>query len=152
MFKILFVCTGNTCRSVMAEGLFKKILEEEALDEEMAVSSAGTSAFFSTPAAENAILALEELDIDIRDHKSTMLTDKLVYNADLILTMTKSHKDQILSMIPEAKEEVFTIIEYASDGEKGDILDPFGMDIETYRNCRDEIKNYLLKIIDKLRK
>ena len=141
---ILFVCTGNTCRSPMAEGILKAMAKEKEL--EIKVKSAGLAAFDGSAPAENAIKAMTEIGIDIKGHKSRMLHRELVEKADLILTMSRSHKDIILRNYPESKTKVFTLKDYAYKEEE-DIIDPFGGSLKTYENTRDEIAHCIREIL-----
>lgn len=150
MFNVLFVCTGNTCRSSMAEILFKEILKREKLDDKVKVKSSGTSVYSSLPASDNAIEAVRELGLDLTGHRSQKVNIELLREADLILTMTRAHKNHILNIIPDARNRVFTLVEYATDGKEQDILDPFGYDLETYKKCRDEIMKYLEMVVKKV--
>lgn len=152
MFNVLFVCTGNTCRSSMAEILFKEILKREKLDDKVKVKSSGTSVHTSLPAYDNAIEAVRELGLDLTSHRSQKLSIDLLREADLILTMTRTHKAHVLNIIPDAKDKVFTLVEYATDGKEEDILDPFGYDLEVYKRCRDEINKYLEMVVKKIGK
>lgn len=101
--KILFVCTGNTCRSPMAEGLFKKMAKEKQLPVE--VQSAGLAAFAGVPATPEAILVCLEKGVDISGHQSQPLNKSLVMESDLILTMTARHKEMILKKIRRLKQK-----------------------------------------------
>ncbi|MGM9552096.1 MAG: low molecular weight protein arginine phosphatase [Clostridia bacterium] len=138
MKRVLFVCTGNTCRSPMAEGIFNFFSQGAA--------SRGLMAEEGNPASEKAVKAMEKMGIDITGHVSRQLTKEDVESADLILTMTKSHKDAILSAVADAN--VFTIGEYA-DGE--DISDPYGKSQEVYDKCAKELYGYIEKIVEKLK-
>ena len=151
MFKVLFVCTGNTCRSSMAEELLKSILKNHNIEDKIHISSSGTEVDVSLPASDNAIAALKELELDLTKHRSKLVTRELIDEMDLVLAMTEAHKDYILKIMPEAKEKIFTLIEYAS-GEKGDIADPYRMDLETYRKCRDDILKYLEMVLEKIKR
>lgn len=151
MFNVLFVCTGNTCRSSMAEILFKDMLKSENLDYRVKVRSSGTSVYTSLPASDNAIEAARELELDLTGHRSQKINIDMLREADLILAMTRVHKAHILDIMPDAKDKVFTLVEYATDGKEGDISDPFGYDLDTYKKCRDEIKKYLEMVIRKIR-
>lgn len=145
--KILIVCTGNTCRSPMAEGIFKFLLKDKKLD--IQVESAGTFALDGDNASGHAVKALESLNIDISNHKSRLIHNSLIEEMDLILTMGSSHKDLVLRKFPQAKDKVFLLNEYAF-GEKKDIIDPYGGDLKTYQVVRDEIYKAVEEIVDKL--
>ena len=147
MKKIVFVCTGNTCRSSMAEALFKKMLDDKGKSKEFKVSSCGTHAIFGLPASENAIQVMKDEGTDLSGHRSRPLTEDIL-TADLVLTMTLSQKEYILSIFPEMRGKVFTLGEYAGDGRE--IPDPIGMDTNFYRMVAREIKAKLQKIITKL--
>ncbi len=151
MKRILFVCTGNTCRSSMAQELFKYLLSIKNIADKYHVCSGGTSVFLKMPASDHAIKVLEELKVDLKDHQSKPLTIEMIKEADLVLTMTRVHKIFVLEAVPEAVSKVYTLKEYAEEGASGaDVADPYGGDIETYRNCRDEILDSLKKVLNKL--
>ncbi|MDP3044033.1 MAG: low molecular weight protein arginine phosphatase [Eubacteriales bacterium] len=130
MITILFVCTGNTCRSPMAAGLARHLLAQGG-ELRVQVLSAGVWALPGAKATEEAVEALAEQGIDISEHRSTMLTADLIEQADVVLTMTATHKQNVLQAGGQAEHKVFTIGEYARMG--GDLADPFGGSLAVYR-------------------
>lgn len=151
MKRILFVCTGNTCRSSMAEGIMRDLLEKEGLTDKYTAGSAGTSAFPGMPASHNAVEALSHMGIDLTRHSSSLVNNESIDSADIILAMTASHKQRLLQLRPDAAHKVFTLAEYCGARGSGDINDPFGGDLDTYINCRDEIRRHLEILIKKLK-
>ncbi len=141
MQRILFVCTGNTCRSPMAEALFRN----KAADRTMEIRSAGVAAYNGQPASPHAQQVLTERGI-AHQHQARRLDEELIGWADLILTMTRSHKDMILHYFPATADKVFTLREYVGVEGMGDIADPFGGTVEEYRRCAEEIDESLDKL------
>ena len=142
---ILFVCTGNTCRSPMAEGLMKKMAEENKLD--LNIKSAGTFAFDGEAVSREAVEVMKEEGIDIGSYRANIIHRDMVEEADLILTMSKSHKVQLINKYSFLEGKVYTLKEYAYSKEE-DIEDPFGMGVSAYRRAKEEIKEAIQKIID----
>lgn len=155
---ILFVCTGNTCRSPMAGALAAVIAQNEDYSGELKILTAGIAAFGQEPASPQAVEAMNELGLDISGHRSSLLTQEMVGEAELILCMTGNQKNFILRMFPNAADKVFLLKEYARDnGEEDvhvsfisrDILDPFGHTPEQYRLCAAELQEHVTKSIIK---
>ena len=141
--KILFVCTGNTCRSAMAAAMLNDIAMKNDLN--VLIDSAGVFAGIGEKATDEAIKAMAKRGIDLSGHRTKSLTDELINMADVILVMTSAHKQLIESM---AKGKVFTLLEYA--GDEGDIPDPYGGDEEEYEETAQAIYDALVDIAEKL--
>jgi protein-tyrosine phosphatase len=148
----LFVCTGNTCRSPMAEGLFRKLLaerlhcaEDELVDRGYVVVSAGVAAGPGSPASPEAIDILRDRGVDLRGHESQPVTPQLLSQADQIFTMTRSHRELLVREFPEAAPRVRLL---ARDG--SDVIDPMGAGLEEYRTCAEQIERYLRNIVAEL--
>lgn len=152
MKHILFVCTGNTCRSSMAKALMEVfVLQDPFLNNRIKVDSAGVSAYPGQPASPNSIAVLMKLwGIDLSSHSSKQLDFLMVSEADLILTMTMGHKKTILQLYPEAADKVFTLKEFVG-GDSQDIQDPFGASEEIYKNCALEINEALERLVLQLK-
>lgn len=149
--KIMFICTGNTCRSAMADGLAKKIIKEKNLNIE--VYSAGIFAQTGEHASYNSIAIMKEYDVDIVLHKATSVDESKIKEMDLILCATKNHKAELQARYNDLKDRIFTMKEYAgidNDGTDMDIKDPWGYNINTFRACAAEISICVEKIIEKI--
>src|SRR4051812_36388708 len=131
MKTILFICTGNICRSPMAEGLFRHAMRGS---NEYRVMSAGVGACDGQLPSVNAVRALRELGIDIANHRSRMLTPDIIEQADFIFGMTHSHVDTVNLLYPHAAEKTFLLREFDEtlDEFEKDISDPIGGSLETY--------------------
>lgn len=147
MLRILIVCTGNTCRSPMAEALLSAKVQAAGLDDKIKILSAGLAAFGESAASLHAREAMARRGLDLGGHRSRQLSPEFLKAADVVLTMTAAHKRAVASMAPAAAK-VFTLAEYA--GEDGDVLDPFGGDAAIYESCAVELERLLGKIWDKI--
>ncbi|MFA5087741.1 MAG: L-threonylcarbamoyladenylate synthase [Candidatus Omnitrophota bacterium] len=145
---ILFVCTGNSCRSVMAEYLLKKMLRDRR---DIEILSAGTAVFVRTPASAETIHVLSREGLDASRHLSQPITDMLLRKADLILVMTGTHRQQILEKVPSVESRVYLLREFASysgaGGKDMDVPDPIAKPAEAYEECLLTIKDALNKIV-----
>ncbi len=133
MQTILFVCTGNTCRSPMAAAVMQSRIEAAGKAGAVQAASAGLTAAAGEPATANAVAAAAQQGLRLSNHRSRRLTAAMVQEADLVLTMTARHKEAVLSALPTVADKVYTFTEYA--GFTGDITDPYGGDLIRYEQC-----------------
>ena len=146
--QLIFVCTGNTCRSPMAEYLMRHHLGVES---PISVGSAGVFAAGGEPISQQSAEALAEQGIDGGAHFSRPLTHEMLHEADLIVTMTEGHRHTILQASPEAADRVFRLKSFGQDDPQGDVGDPIGAPLAVYRAVRDEIDSALADLILYLR-
>lgn len=132
---ITFICTGNTCRSPVAEGLFKK------MNPEYEVYSAGLSTVFGMSVSENSVIAAKDYGVDISGHVSVPLSKELLASTDLFVCLGRSHAAQLIPLV--GKSRVYVL----GDG----ISDPYGGSLQLYKSCAEEIRNGLLKLNEDLK-
>ena len=152
MKTILFVCTGNICRSPMAEGLFRHLTAR--MNGRYRALSAGVAAMDGMPPSAHAVQALRELNIDISRQRSRSLSSQLVREADLIFGMTHGHAQAVATLYPDAASKTHVLREYdetLEDYDK-DIADPIGGSYAVYLQCRDEIEQGIFSMLKHLQK
>lgn len=155
-FQILFVCSGNSCRSPLAEGLLRVKLPSRLRDE-VEIKSAGTLGITGSPAARYSVELVEEKGGDISKHRSQGVTEKLLGETDLILAMAAEHIDFLHDEFPQYRENVFLLKRFGRaagdtnpDDADDDIFDPVGSSKETYRLCAEIIEEELERIMPTL--
>ena len=136
MKTVVFVCTGNTCRSPMAEGMFRNLLRERGISD-VEVTSCGTGAFPGVPASDYAVDAAKAYGADISSHRSRPLSRYLVDSGDLFICMTANHRELLLHYLPPDKLRVL------ADG----VSDPYGGTPEQYRSCAAQIWEALQSLV-----
>ena len=146
--KILLVCTGNICRSPLAAALLQRALAERGI-EGIDVSSAGTGAWDGAPVSEGAYLVGLERGLDLSAHRARLLTRELVEQADLVLTMARHHRARVDELGGEGR--VFVLGEYAGrEGDEAEVSDPFGGDLEVYRDTCVELQALVEAAVERI--
>ncbi|QQK07419.1 low molecular weight protein arginine phosphatase [Miniphocaeibacter halophilus] len=139
---VLFVCTGNTCRSPMAEYIFNDLSKRKGLSHRAKSSGIAASGDY---ASKNAILSMADIGIDLTRHISTQVSKEKIDWADIVLVMGRSHLDILKHYFPD-EDKIFLLKDFA-EGKQGEITDPYGSEKFIYDNTRDEIINLIEKFI-----
>lgn len=152
---VMFICTGNICRSAMAHWLFNKKLRDLGI-KNVEVYSCGIYAENGDISTYEARKVMEEYDVDLNNHRAMNIRNSKIKEMDLILCATEGHKVAVIDIYPELRGKVFTMKEYVNYSREFhddiNIKDPWGYDIDTYRSCASEIDECLNLLINKLDK
>lgn len=144
--KVLFVCTGNTCRSCMAEAIFNNTCHVE----DIKAISAGVHIVNNSKTSDNAAFLINKYyNENWKDRSAVQITEEMVKNADLVLTMTHRIKEFLSGLFPDCKEKIFTLSEYA--GVREEISDPYGGDISVYSKTFRQLEDIINKLVIKLK-
>lgn len=142
MKRVLFVCTGNTCRSPLAEYILK--LKTAGAWE---VKSAGVAAYPGNGASNHVVSLLKERDVDVK-HKAQLVTPELITWADIVLTMTGVHRQMLQEAFPEYADRIDTIKHFVT-GRHEDVIDPYGGSEAAYRATHEELEGLIERLIEK---
>ncbi len=152
VLRVLFVCTGNTCRSPMAETLFRSAAAEHLMcspwqlrDYGVDVFSAGVAAWGNSPASAEAVGVMERCGLDLSQHLSRQVTPEMIAQSNVVLALTQRHRDMLLQLSPRDAERIFLL---STDGT--DIADPIGGSAWEYQQCADEISGHIQEWVRKL--
>ncbi|MCB1195355.1 low molecular weight protein arginine phosphatase [bacterium] len=148
--KILFVCTGNICRSPMAEGIFKKLA---LVRPDLVCRSAGIIAYNGFPASPNGVAVAKKYGVDLSYHLSQLLSRELLDDSDYVFVMTEEHMRALTETFPEYMYKVFLLKHFAEDSESWsnpNIDDPIGGSEHEYERCYLELEDAIKKIVSKL--
>ncbi|HNT35958.1 MAG TPA: RpiB/LacA/LacB family sugar-phosphate isomerase [bacterium] len=148
-FKILIVCTGNTCRSPLGEGLLRQSLVSEGF-QGVSVISAGTSAVPGMPPSKEAVEVAREFGVDISEHTSLPLSAALIERANLVLAMGEGHKECIYSLSPSSRGKVFLAGGFRRNAPPAEILDPIGGSVDLYRTCAQTLQESFQGLLHQL--
>lgn len=151
MNKIMFVCTGNVCRSAMANAYMQYLVNQRSDKSDFLISSCGINAVTGESATDFAILAMKNYNVDLSSHRAKNINDIDIENYDIILCMTDFQKNNVRTLYPKLSEKIFTLKEYVNQYEKYlDIDDPWGLSKIVYDDCAKEIVRSVDELLNKL--
>lgn len=148
--RIIFVCTGNICRSPMAMAYLRKKVLDNKLEDKIEVVSAGTNAIDGDKATVYAIQVMENRGVDLSSHRATNIRNIGIESADYIIAMTIEHKDKIIQNYPTVKYKVYLLKEYLPNTSYLNVDDPWGLDLNVYEHCSNEIVDCVDNLYEEL--